>query len=437
MLIPRSIILSILCIANDKTDSLRTACLKLVLTLIIHVPQRVIFCDGVQVLLNGCVETLNYSLLQSSILACLYYLNLNVFRQKKTILDLQIIIDPLLIESKSVAEDKQEELQTSRYICNIALLTILRTWTGIFIFSRDLSGLNSYINILNTHGEEEPEIAKEMLSVLFNVIGVPTPNYLEEEGRISQNNIYWNNCSMFISSISSERSLNSIPQTNLLATYLSFIVWILVNSKLPEILSNLMVVSNPEVSFLCKSLLRNLIHLSSVFACMSDVTTAKTVQQSTLSFQNADKDSEEELKWKARSRECFADIGSTSTYLYPIQESETFITSSLTDIFSEFSLFHCVLDCICDVSHKSGPFNIIDFVCNQGIPFQRFVSSSYEQVNSNPDYFNNLLKHLEVFILFLPLIPLIERLGKALCLLELVSFAGLSHHRRLQPQIHH
>lgn len=376
------------------------------------------------------METLNCSLLQSSILACLYYLNVHCFRQKKTILDLQIIIDPLLIESKSVAEDKQEELQMSRYICNVALLTILRTWTGIFIFSGDLSGLNSYINILYTNGEEEPELAKEMISVLFNVIGVPTPNYLEEESRILHNKIYWNNCSLFISSIANEESANSSPQTNLLTTYLSFIVWCLVNSKLPEILSNLMVVGNAEVSFLSKSLLRNLVHLSSVFACMSDVTTGKTVQQSTLSFQNSDKDSEEELKWKARARECFVDIGSTSTYLYPIQESETFITSSLTDIFSEFSLFHCVLDCICDLPSNSNSFNIIDYVCNQGIPFQRFVSNSYEQVNSSPDYFNNLLKHLEVFR-SLSLLSHTERHGKALLLLGLGSSAGLSDHRRL------
>lgn len=64
-------------------------CLKLVLQLMIHVPQKVVFCDGVQVLLNGCVETGNCSLLQSSILACLYYLNTSKYRQKKTILDLQ------------------------------------------------------------------------------------------------------------------------------------------------------------------------------------------------------------------------------------------------------------------------------------------------------------------------------------------------------------
>ena len=72
---------------------------------------------------------------------------------------------------------------------NLVLLTILRTWTGLLIFSGDLNGLNSYFNILATHSEEEPELAKQMLSVLFTVIGMPTPSLLEEESVSHPNNI--------------------------------------------------------------------------------------------------------------------------------------------------------------------------------------------------------------------------------------------------------
>ena len=182
-----------------------------------------------------------------------------------------------------------------------------------------MNGLNSYINILRTHGEEEPELAKQMLSVLFTVIGISTPNYLEEETTKHTNTIYWNNCSMFISSISKNRTVtDNSSGVNLLATYLSIIVWSLVNSKLPEILSSLMVSADNEVAFLAKSLLRNLIHLSSVFSCMSDITTSRTAEQAMLSFQTTENDSLEELQRKARARNCFVDISSTSTYLYPI-----------------------------------------------------------------------------------------------------------------------
>lgn len=260
-----------------------------------------------------------------------------------------------------------------------------------------MNGLNSYINILRTHGEEEPELAKQMLSVLFTVIGISTPNYSEEETTKHTNTIYWNNCSMFISSISKNRTVtDNSSGVNLLATYLSIIVWSLVNSKLPEILSSLMVSADNEVAFLAKSLLRNLIHLSSVFACMSDITTSRTAQQAMLSFQTTENDSLEELQRKARARNCFVDISSTSTYLYPILEKNTFVPCSLTDVFSSFSLFHCVLDCFCDEKSKQPYLQVMNYVCSQGIPFQGFVSNSYNKMCENKNYFMDLIKHINV-----------------------------------------
>ena len=369
--------------------------MKLILKLIICVPGNVIFCDGVQVLLNGCVETCNCSLLQCAALACLLNLNDYRFRQKKTILDLQLILTPLLVESKSLPAAKLEDLYTSRYMSNLALLTIMRTWTGFFIFSGDLNGLNSYLNILSTHGEEEPDLAKQMLSVLFTVIGMPTPSLLKESTKTHPNNIYWNDCSLFLSDIS-QSSKCVRRQTNLLTTYLSFITWSLLNSKLPEILSNLMVVGTPEVAFLAKALLQNLVYISSVFVCMSDMTTSRTVQEAVLSFQTVDTESEEELRRKARARSCFMDIGSTSTFLYPILESQTFVPSSLTETFANFSLFYSILDCYCNNPNPSKDLDLIGWICNQGVPFQSFISKSYEAVIENRSFFLSLLRAVRV-----------------------------------------
>lgn len=285
---------------------------------------------------------------------------------------------------------------------NLVLLTILRTWTGLFIFSGDLNGLNSYLNILATHGEEEPELVKQMLSVLFTVIGMPTPSLLEEESLSHPNNIYWNRCSLFLSDISQSDTYKHTfmqPQTNLLTSYLSFVVWSLLNSKLPEILSNLMVTANTEVAFLAKKLLQSLIHISSIFVCMSDVTTSKTAQHALLSFQNQDADSEEDLRRKARARDCFVDIGSTSTFLYPILESETFVPSYLTDTFANFTLFHCILDCYCDNNNLNRDLNLFDWICDQGVPFQSFVGRSYKDVCQNKPYFMNMIRSVQVRII--------------------------------------
>ena len=294
------------------------------------------------------------------------------------------------------------------------MLTIMRTWPGLFIFSGDLNGLNSYINILSTHGEEEPELTKQMLSVLFTVIGMPTPSRVKSSSSsssfptstasassatstASKNNIYWNNCSLFISDISQSTVRSHSNQTNLLTTYLSFIIWSLINSKLPEILSSLMVAANPDIAFLAKNLLQNIIHLSSVFVCMTDVTTVKTAQEAFLSFQPMKEDNVEDMRKKAQARNCFIDIGSTSTFLYPILEAQTFIPSRMTDSFSQFSLFHSILDWYGDSTRVGKELGLLEWICNQGVPFQSFVGKSFEEVLTNKVYFLDQLNKIKVW----------------------------------------
>ena len=157
-----------------------------------------------------------------------------------------------------------------------------------------------------------------------------------------------------------------------------------------------MVVGTPEVAFLAKALLQNLVYISSVFVCMSDMTTSRTVQEAVLSFQTVDTESEEELRRKARARSCFMDIGSTSTFLYPILESQTFVPSSLTETFANFSLFYSILDCYCNNPNPSKDLDLIGWICNQGVPFQSFISKSYEAVIENRSFFLSLLRAVRV-----------------------------------------
>ena len=129
---------------------------------------------------------------------------------------------------------------------------------------------------------------------------------------------------------------------------------------------------------------------------MSDVTTCKTAQHALLSFQNQDNENEEDLRHKARSRDCFVDIGSTSTFLYPILESETFVPSSLTNTFANFTLFHCILDCYCDNTTITRELNLFDWICDQGVPFQSFVGRSYKEICQNKAYFLNMIRNVQV-----------------------------------------
>ena len=289
------------------------------------------------------------------------------------------------MESKSLPREKLADLETSRYIANVSLLTILRTWCGIFIFSGDMNGLNSYLNILATHGEEEPELAKQMLCVLFTLIGVAPPSYLEELAHHHTSSVYWNGCSLFIHSINKKIASKQLVQTNLLTTYLSIIVWSLINSKLPEILSSLTVSSNPEVSFLAEAFLRNLSFLAAVFDCLTKNIIQKTVQEVVLTFQSEKSLKDDELTQAAKARDCFRGIGNTALYLYPILETETFHSNRMSDLFGYYTLFECILDCFCSLDKDSEVVPITDYLCKQDIPFERFVGKSlcYGGMNNN------------------------------------------------------
>ena len=255
-----------------------------------------------------------------------------------------------------------------------------------------MNGLNSYLNILATHGEEEPELAKQMLSVLFTLIGVATPDYLEEISNHRTSSVYWNNCSLFIHSISKKTNSKQLVQTNLLTTYLSVIVWSLLNSKLPEILSSLTVSSNQEVSFLAELFLRNLSFLAAVFGCLTHSIIQKTVQEVVLAFQNEKTLQDDELTQAAKARDCFRGIGNTAMYLYPILESVTFHSNSMSDLLGFYSLFDSILDCYCSLSKTSRVVPIIDFLCKQDIPFERFIGKSLCYGGMNDSSFSSFVK---------------------------------------------
>ena len=83
-------------------------------------------------------------------------------------------------------------------------------------------------------------------------------------------------------------------------------------------------------------------------------------------------------------------------FLYPILESQTFVPSSLTETFANFSLFYSILDCYCNNPNPSKDLDLIGWICNQGVPFQSFISKSYEAVIENRSFFLSLLRAVRV-----------------------------------------
>ena len=180
--------------ASEASDPLRASCLHLLLHLLIHNTSLLVSCNGFSVLLRGCVEIQDDALLQSSLLASLHLLNTPTYRQSMILMDLQYVMEPLLTEP--TASDT-----SLYYIANLAILTIMRSWNGLLIFGSELDGFPNYVSILAARGEENVLLAKEMLSSLFVLLGIPVPNLLLED-EIQRHTIYWTECSLYMDYLS-------------------------------------------------------------------------------------------------------------------------------------------------------------------------------------------------------------------------------------------
>lgn len=150
--IPYSLAISLTSVASQSSNPFCACCLHLLLHLLIHHTRLVISCDGVSVLLRGCVEIQDDSLLQSSLLACLFLLNTPTYRQPMILLDLQYVMEPFIADP--IRSDS-----SFYYIANLAVLTIMRSWNGLLIFGSDFDGFSNYVSILAARGEENTMLA--------------------------------------------------------------------------------------------------------------------------------------------------------------------------------------------------------------------------------------------------------------------------------------
>ena len=150
--IPYSLAISLTFVASQSSNPFCACCLHLLLHLLIHHTRLVISCDGVSVLLRGCVEIQDDSLLQSSLLACLFLLNTPTYRQPMILLDLQYVMEPFIADP--IRSDS-----SFYYIANLAVLTIMRSWNGLLIFGSDFDGFSNYMSILAARGEENTMLA--------------------------------------------------------------------------------------------------------------------------------------------------------------------------------------------------------------------------------------------------------------------------------------
>lgn len=371
--IPYSLAISLTSVASQSSNPFCSCCLHLLLHLLIHHTRLVISCDGISVLLRGCVEIQDDSLLQSSLLACLFLLNTPTYRQPMILLDLQYVMEPFIADP--IRSDS-----SFYYIANLAVLTIMRSWNGLLIFGSDFDGFSNYVSILAARGEENTMLAKEMLSSLFVLLGIPVPNLLMED-EIQRLSIFWTECSLYLDRLSFSSSAKQ--QTNLLTTYLSIITVICLRAKLPETLIPLTRHADKDVAYLANQLLRILTILADIFLPTSNSCRVAMIT-SFVSSLNVGRP--------------LSLMGYTiaSTYMYPIVQHKVYGDTYLVDFLSWFIVFENVLDYFCadSLSDESSRFSA--FFCSNQYISPDMMDNAIKSMYPDKDQFVSLLSEMNV-----------------------------------------
>lgn len=386
--LPRSLVVAVIAVAGSKNDPLRFPSLHLLLSIFIAAPMSFFLCGGFCVLLNGCVDTQNASLLQSTLLTCLYYLNTKRFRQSKTLLDLQVVLDPLLGDGLS-RQTSESGLSSPYSLANLAVLTLLRSWNGLLLFGSEMGGFSHYINTLATQGDDHPQLAKEILSTLFTLLGVPTPNLLNED-ELPRQSSSWNECSLFVDRLGMQQETRSRkPHTNILTVYLSLIVATCVKAKLPETLTLLIHHRDPDVAYLSRNLLSTMTLLADLFLPITPQSCRNLLIDSLLEDMNRGPDQ------VMKQHNLFA-IQPSLVYMYPIVEHTTFLPNDLTDYFSWMTLFESIVDSFCDNDNYEKPLSVTDYLCDSQFSNHWMVSETLKEIYENTSQFMRMLRQTMV-----------------------------------------
>ena len=386
--LPRSIVVAIIAVAGSKNDPLRFPSLHLLLSIFIAAPMAFFLCDGFCVLLNGCVDMQNASLLQSTLLTCLFYLNTKRFRQSKTLLDLQVVLDPLLSDELS-KQATENGLSSPYYLANLAVLTLLRSWNGLLLFGSEMGGFSHYINTLATQGDDHPQLAKEILSTLFTLLGVPTPNLLNED-ELPHHSSSWNECSLFVDRLGLQQETQSRkPHTNIMTMYLSLIVATCVKAKLPETLTLLIHHKDPDVAYLSRNLLSTMTLLADLFLPITPQSCRNLLIDSLLEDMSRSPD-------QAMKQHNLVAIQPSLVYKYPIVDHTTFLPNDLTDYFSWMALFENIVNSFCNNDNYEKPLSVTDYLCDSQFSNHWMVSETLKEIYENTSQFMKMLRQTMV-----------------------------------------
>ena len=384
---PPSLVQALLSIAETRRHPLRSHSLYLLLHLLLLSPASILHQhDGLAILLQGCMDIRDHTLLQTTLHTLLSLLDDATFRTAQVVRSFHVLLDPCLGESNKIPAGSSAGTLASPFsLTHLAVLTIMQSWNGLLLFGNESGGFYHYINLLSTQGKQYPRLAREILSTLFTLLGIPVPNLINEY-EIEKQSVYWNECSLFVDRLGfSQDGAPNRTHMNLLTLYLSAMVMVFVKAGVPEALVTLTRHRSSDVVYLARKLLNVMSLLTDLYLPIEDRSSRALLMKTMLRG----------LEKEGIPTETTA-IGSSLLYLYPIVQHTTFVPTLLSDYLSWISLFESILDYMCDPTDLDKPFNAMEYLNDYQFASFPLLSELTRETYDNSDLFMSLLRQTTV-----------------------------------------
>ena len=384
---PPSLIQAILSIAETRRHPLRPHALYLILHLLLLSPHSILHQhDGLVILLQGCMEIRDQTLLQSTLRTLLPLLDNAFFRTARVVRSFHVLLDPCMGENNKIPAGSSAGTLASPFsLTHLAVLTIMQSWNGLLLFGNEHGGFYHYINLLSTQGKQYPLLAREILSTLFTLLGIPVPNLINEY-EIEKQSVYWNECSLFIDRLGfSQDGVSNHSHMNLLTIYLSVMVMVFVKAGVPEALVTLTKHRSSDIVYLARKLLNVMSLLTDLYVPIEDRSSRSLLMKTLLNG----------LEKEGIPTEMMA-VGSSLLYVYPIVQHTTFVPTTLSDYLSWVSLFESILDYLCDNSNLDKPINTMEYLNDYQFASFPLLNELTRETYDNSDLFMSLLRQTTV-----------------------------------------
>lgn len=240
-LIPRSVIQSLVSIAEHPKDDFRRISLDAIRELVLTNPGVVASCNGIKTIVDSILDSSCSDIAGSLTLTLLFLLDQDNTRQYiRPGLD----IAKLLSVFTDMETANSPEKEARRAAAHKALVTMMRSWTGILSLTSDPNGLRSLVQLLGLPPSVKGSSwAKEAIfDLLIEIMHAVKSADLQVRGN---------------------RNLWKIMGPNLLHSYIVVVLVAFMDCGLVQILTRLGMSQDPEFSGVATDLLTEILQLSS------------------------------------------------------------------------------------------------------------------------------------------------------------------------------